>query len=235
MLLLLYKDRQCSCNLCGTSEFCREVDENCGLLGHYAASSGHFLPKFRCNLVVPSTKNRGFLLTYLLTPWSGVLLEKLTVLQLVKKFPAFYETRRFITAFSEPALYGLLTFHVPNFKSLFCWRACLLREASPRNPPPPPPRRSKCGSNLPPDCFVSRGSISHMFFVTKFFFDGQELLAPRPNPKLDGHPVSAVRDCFFNIFAVTFHIGGRSSIQNTRTRHAVVTGPTYHGSWILNP
>ena len=35
---------------------------------------------------------------YLLTPWSRVLLEKLTCSQLVKKFPALYETRRFITA-----------------------------------------------------------------------------------------------------------------------------------------
>jgi len=34
---------------------------------------------------------------YLLTPWCRVLLEKLTGLQLVKKFPAFHETRRFIT------------------------------------------------------------------------------------------------------------------------------------------
>ena len=32
------------------------------------------------------------------TPWSKILLEKLTVLQLVKKFPAFYGTQRFITA-----------------------------------------------------------------------------------------------------------------------------------------
>jgi len=36
-------------------------------------------------------------LLYLLTPWSRVLLEKLTGLQLVKKFPAFHGTRRFIT------------------------------------------------------------------------------------------------------------------------------------------
>jgi hypothetical protein len=35
------------------------------------------------------------------TPWSGVLLEKLTGLQLVKKLPAFYGTRRFITAFTS--------------------------------------------------------------------------------------------------------------------------------------
>jgi len=38
------------------------------------------------------------LLTYLPTPWYTVLLEKLTGLQLVKKFPAFHGTRRFITA-----------------------------------------------------------------------------------------------------------------------------------------
>jgi len=33
----------------------------------------------------------------LITPWSRILLEKLTATQLVKKFPAFYGTRRFIT------------------------------------------------------------------------------------------------------------------------------------------
>jgi len=38
---------------------------------------------------------------YLLTPWCRVLLEKLTGLQLVKKFPAFYGTRRFITALTS--------------------------------------------------------------------------------------------------------------------------------------
>ena len=42
--------------------------------------------------------NITYLLTYLLTPWCRVLLEKLTVLHLVKKFPAFHGTRRFITA-----------------------------------------------------------------------------------------------------------------------------------------
>jgi hypothetical protein len=40
-------------------------------------------------------------LTYFLTPWSRVLLENLTGLQLVKKFSAFYGTRRFITAFTS--------------------------------------------------------------------------------------------------------------------------------------
>ena len=39
--------------------------------------------------------------SYLLTPWCKVLLEKLTGLQLVKKFPAFHGTRRFITALTS--------------------------------------------------------------------------------------------------------------------------------------
>ena len=42
--------------------------------------------------------NRIISITYLLTPWCRVLLEKLTGLQLVKKFPAFHGTRRLITA-----------------------------------------------------------------------------------------------------------------------------------------
>jgi len=40
-------------------------------------------------------------LTYLLTPWCRVLLEKLTGLQLVKKFPSFHRTRRFINALTS--------------------------------------------------------------------------------------------------------------------------------------
>ena len=39
--------------------------------------------------------------TCLLTQWCRVLLEKLTCLQLVKKFPTFHGTRRFITALTS--------------------------------------------------------------------------------------------------------------------------------------
>ena len=38
---------------------------------------------------------------YLLTPWCTFLLEKLAGLQLVKKFPAFHTTRKFITALTS--------------------------------------------------------------------------------------------------------------------------------------
>ena len=78
------------------------------------------LPHFVCNLfalarhlsvkkilftttpsVLQCRKSPSKLNTYLLTPTSGVPLEKLTSLQLVKKFPAFYGTQRFITAFTS--------------------------------------------------------------------------------------------------------------------------------------
>jgi len=61
-----------------------------------------------------------------------------------------------------------------------------------------------------------------MLLNNVFYREG--LLAPRPTPKLEDHPSSAVRDCLFNSFAATLLIGGRSSIRNLRTRHAVVTG-----------
>jgi len=56
----------------------------------------------RCGPGVDSASNRNeYLLTYLLTPRCKVLLEKLTGLQLVKKFPAFHGTRRFITVLTN--------------------------------------------------------------------------------------------------------------------------------------
>jgi hypothetical protein len=42
-----------------------------------------------------------YLLTYLLTPWSRVLPEKLKRPKLLKKLPAFYGTRSFVTAFTR--------------------------------------------------------------------------------------------------------------------------------------
>jgi len=35
--------------------FRREADENCAVLGYYAASSGNLLPTFRDNLSIPSS------------------------------------------------------------------------------------------------------------------------------------------------------------------------------------
>jgi len=74
-------------------------DTQCARTGTGAVRS----PLFR--LVRPANwlllTDVSYLLTYLLTPWYRILLEKLAGLQLVKKFPAFHGTRRFITALTS--------------------------------------------------------------------------------------------------------------------------------------
>jgi len=67
------------------------------------------------------------LLTYLLTPCSRVLLEKLTVSQLVKKFFAFYGTRRFITAFTSA---HHLSLSLCFLKTLLSYRYLMLQITS---------------------------------------------------------------------------------------------------------
>jgi hypothetical protein len=58
----------------------------------------------------------------------------------------------------------------------------------------------------------------------KIIFYGEELLAPRPTPKLEDHPLSAVRDCLFQyIRSNPPYLEAVPSIRNLRTRHAVVT------------
>jgi len=52
-------------------------------------------------LTLPEGYHSVGLYTYILTPWCRVFLEKLTGLQLVKKFPAFNGTRKFITALTS--------------------------------------------------------------------------------------------------------------------------------------
>jgi hypothetical protein len=71
--------------------------------------------------------------------------------------------------------------------------------------------------------------------ILNMCFYGEGLLAPRLTPKLEDHPSSAVRVFLFNLFTATLHIGGRSSIRNLRTRHAVVTGTHIHGTAHYKP
>jgi len=68
------------------------------------------------------------LILCLLTPWCRVFLEKLTGLQLVKKFPAFHGTRRSITALTS-VRHLSLSWASPN-QSIYphptSWRSVLI-------------------------------------------------------------------------------------------------------------
>jgi len=105
------------------------------------------------------------------------VLEKLIVTQLVKRFPAFYGTRRFITVFARAR-------HWP----LSCSR-CI--QSTPSHPVSQ--RSVLILSNFTPvfhclgrsiDSVQARWPVAH--FVTCYFFYG-ELLALRPAARLEDH------------------------------------------------
>jgi hypothetical protein len=88
--------------------------------------------------------------------------------QLVKKFPASYGTRRFITAFTS-ARHMCLS-----------WAYCL--------------HHTKGSVQVAKPGEICRNILS---------FHGEASLATRPTPRLEEHPLSAVRSCLFNIFQAT--------------------------------
>jgi len=171
-------------------------------------------PKQKCGIQKGSTpkvntpewgKMTAFSLCYLLTPCSRVLFDKLTSSQLVMKFPTFYGT----------------------WKVYYCTQKC----------PTPVPNLSLINSvhaplnHLPEDPSGTESHVPfpllrpyprlcpglrHMYwFCNKASFYSEELLAPRPTPKLEDHPLSAVHDFLFNIFAAILHTWGPSSIHSS--------------------
>jgi hypothetical protein len=144
--------------------------------------------------------------SYLLTPCSTVVLEKLIGTKLVKKFPVFYGNRRFITAFTSARHLSLswarsiqsMLSHPTSLRFIFG------RTKVPR-------------SNARVYVSYQRQHLRRGVFSTS------------PNKK-DGGPtlVSCPRLLIQYIFATTHHIGGRSSIRNLKARHAWWQEPTYH-------
>jgi uncharacterized membrane protein len=65
-------------------------------------------------------------------------------------------------------------------------------------------------------------------------FHWEELLSPRPTPNLEDHPLSAVRDCLFNVFLAALQIGDLSSIHNLRKCNAFVTGTHENMAFTVN-
>jgi hypothetical protein len=68
-----------------------------------------------------------------------------------------------------------------------------------------------------------RGPLWH--FVT-YYFLRWGVISPCPTPKLEGHPLSVVRDCLFNTFAAVLHIWWPSLLSAT-WRRAI---PWWHGT-----
>jgi hypothetical protein len=83
------------------------------------------------------------------------------------------------TVLSDPVLYILLTFEVPNLIHFLSLRSLIQG--------------------------IRPGPRLLVIIRNKLIFYGEEL-SPRPTPKLEDHLLLALRDCLFNIFAATHHI-----------------------------
>jgi hypothetical protein len=147
-----------------------------------------------------------------LTLWSWALLQRPLDVRPLNSFPAFHGTRRFNTEFTR-ALHlflswarpnpvhitpsHLLTFQVLNLISIFHSLGRLSKES-----------------------VQVRGSLEA--FVTSFLY-GEGLLNPRPTPSWRTTPCY-LSTTAYSIYSQLMSIaGGRSSIRNPRTRHAVGT------------
>ena len=130
---------------------------------------------------------------YLLTPWCRVLLEKLIGLQLVKKFLAFHETRRFITALTSVRHLSLswaspiqsIYPHPTSWRSIIILISlCMLRDDSPRTPSP----EIRVGEQFISElfCLQSKHPACECF-LTKFF-TGRGCKHLAQPPKLEDHP-----------------------------------------------
>jgi hypothetical protein len=106
------------------------------------------------------------------------------------------------TVTSEPALYKLLTFQVPNLISIFR-------------------RLSSLPKKIRPSAKLS------MNFRNNLIFYGERLLAPIPQPASWSTTPCRLSSGAYSMHSQLLSIaGGRPSNHNPRTRHAVVTrGP----------
>ena len=85
-----------------TGRCCRASSNDITYFGSLKSTEAHTCVTFvRQNGKHVGVRGDGVICGYLHTPRSTVLLEKLSGFQPVKKFPTFYETRRFITAFTS--------------------------------------------------------------------------------------------------------------------------------------
>ena len=113
---------------------------------------------------------KNIIINYLLTPWSRVLLQKLIGSQPVKKFPALYWTRRFITAFTSdrnlslsqainPVHASILVSKVPSsyYRSIYAWVSQVT--SFPRTPQ----QNTVCTSSRHHACFMHRPPNSSRF------------------------------------------------------------------------
>ena len=130
---------------------------------------------------------------YLLTPWCRVLLEKLTGLQLVKKFPAFHGTRMFIAALTSVRQLSLSW--ASPIQSIYphptSWRSVLILSThrnTPPNPTPTPTAGDPSGGVVYFRIVLSPEQASRMCVFLNISVLQGGVVSTSPNPKAGAPP-----------------------------------------------
>jgi len=148
--------------------------------------------------------------------WSRVPPEKLTGLQLAKKFATFYGTRNFSTAFTStcPCPEPDKSSQLPPFY-FFKISFSIILSSIPR---------SWIHMSLFP-LFMSWQMITPSLRPCEMLsFLWRGVLSTSSNPRLADHPLLAVRNCLFNIFTAAIHIWRPFLELQPENTPALVTG-----------
>jgi hypothetical protein len=73
------------------------------------------------------------------------------------------------------------------------------------------------------------GPRLRLLFGNKFIFYDEGLLAQRPNPKLEDHPLSFASSRLFNIFTATLHSHRLEANDNTASKYRDVLKIMHYG------
>jgi hypothetical protein len=173
-------------------------------------------------------------------PWSRDLLEKLTVTQIVKNFPAFRVTRRFSAVFTTVRHWSLSWTRRIQSTSFHCFP---MVHSNIFLPMPRPSAWSVAAYTSPLRLILFSVSLhnthsTYLYFAFRRSIQGIRVtfhnklwgfLSPSPNPQAGGSPLFGCPRLFIQyIRSYPPHLEAGSFICNQRTRHGGMTD-TWHG------
>jgi len=121
--------------------------------------------------------------------------------QLIKEYPTFYGARIFIVFYTRARLLSVIWARAIQRNDPIFLRSILILSS----------RLRLVQSGLFSSGFLTKSHGLYFPYRNLSRFYGEAFLSSRRNPKLEVHPLSAVRDCLFNVFEASVHVCRPSS------------------------